>query len=98
MKRNYGLKTKEIDPAVRKFFPWGLFLALAVLFMLGSCMIAHAQPSEPVSEEPKPSYADWTCEKLRGWMSTHTEAEARAKAVEMHLPRWLVRKAEKCIQ
>lgn len=94
MKRNYGVKNK-IDPNVSKFFPWGLFLVLAVLFMLGSCVVAHSEDAVP---KPTISYADWTCEKLRGYLATHSEAEARATAIEMHLPKWLVRKAEKCIQ
>jgi hypothetical protein len=96
MKRNFGVKQKIIDPAVKKFFPWALFLVVAALFMLGSCVIAHSE--EPVPKPTPLSYADWTCEKLRGYLATHSEAEARATAIEMHLPKWLVRKAEKCIQ
>ncbi len=45
----------------------------------------------------KPSWADYTCAKLHSYLAEHSEAEARAKAIELHLPQWVVRRAEKCI-
>jgi hypothetical protein len=90
MKRNFGVR-QRIDPKVRAFFPWALFLVFAILFALAAMATgAHA------ADAPQPSMG-WTCETVRQYLLTHTEAEARAKAVELHLPKWLVRRAEKCI-
>jgi hypothetical protein len=48
-------------------------------------------------EPKKPSWAEYTCDNLRSYLQSHTEAEARAEAVAKHLPQWVVRKAEKCM-
>jgi hypothetical protein len=80
------MRVRDVDPKIKKLFPWSLFLTLALLFALGACSLARAA-------DAKPSY---TCEWVRDYLATHTEAEARAKAAELHLPKWLVRKAEKC--
>lgn len=87
---------KDVNPNIKRYFPWALFLVLAALISLGACSLARGDEIVP----PKPAFsvADWTCEKLRAYLSTHTEAEARAQAVEMHLPKWFIRKAERCIK
>lgn len=110
---------KDVNPNLKRYFPWALFLVLAALFSLAACSLARGDDKPPCygqtvddhtytawpecrkpQPEPKPSFsvADWTCEKLRDYLSTHTEAEARAQAVEMHLPKWIIRKAERCIK
>lgn len=38
----------------------------------------------------------YSCETLRAYLATHSEADARAKAKELKLPAWLVRRAERC--
>lgn len=107
MKRNYGLQRKsEVDPSVRRFFPWGLFLVLAALLLLGTCDIrAHAEEDVWAcygSARYQAMYSNWPtcddfCGKVKSYMQMHTEAEARAAAAEKHLPEWLIKKAEKCL-
>lgn len=108
------------DPTVAKFFPWALFLVLAILFSLGALRYAHGADlsdadkppcyGETVDDhhytawpecrkpqpKPKPTWSEYTCATVRDYLLTHTEAEARAKAVELHLPAWVVKRAEKC--
>lgn len=38
----------------------------------------------------------WSCSTLKAYLSTHTRAEAYAKAKELHLPKWIITRAEKC--
>lgn len=43
MKRNYGIPRKPVDPSVKRFFPWALFLVIASALFLGTCDIrAHS--------------------------------------------------------
>lgn len=49
MKRNFGFKGEEIDPGVRRFFPWALFLVCAILFGIAAHYIA------------KPTIDDYAC-------------------------------------
>lgn len=83
-----------IDPGVKKFFPWSLFLVMAVVLFLGAMKLAHGEEAIVVK---KPSWSDWTCDNLRTYLATHTEAEARAQAALMHLPKWVIKRAEKCL-
>lgn len=116
------MRIKDVDPKIRRLFPWALFLVLAALLALGA--VAHGadapvtdgppcygqaindQTYTPWNEcrrpivapsKPKSAWSEWTCDKLRGYLQNHTEAEARAKAAEMHLPNWVIRRAEKCV-
>jgi hypothetical protein len=82
------MKLRDVDPAVRRLFPWALFLALALVFAFLAA--AHA-------DEPSKHFWQYTCDDIRVYLQTHSVAEARAEAVARHLPRWLIRKAEKCI-
>lgn len=84
---------KDVDPKIKALFPWALFLVLALLFSLGACSLALGADAPP----QKPTWSDYTCEMLRSYLATHSEAEARAKAVELHLPKWVIRRAEKCL-
>jgi hypothetical protein len=77
----------KVDNKIKKFFPWALFLAFALIFAVASCSMARA------ADKPYP----FTCQWLRDYLATHSEAEARAKAVELHLPKWIIHKAERCL-
>lgn len=88
------LRKDGIDPKIRRLFPWALFLFLAALFALGALSEARGDDAHP---RQAASSWHWTCDDLRAYLSTHTEAEARAEAVARHLPQWLIRKAEKCL-
>ena len=102
------MRARDVDPKIRRFFPWALFLALATLLALGA-MIVHAHGEEDVyacygssryqaMSDAWPACDERTfCDKVKFYLQTHTEAEARAVAVEKHLPQWIVRKAERCV-
>lgn len=100
------MKDHDIDPIVRKFFPWALFLVLALVLALGAK--AHgeedvwacygAQRYQAMSSAwPACNEMSTLCLRVRQYLGSHTEAEGRAKAVELNAPAWLVRRAEKCI-
>jgi hypothetical protein len=39
---------EDIDPGIRRLFPWALFLVLAIMFALGAMVVrAHAQEPDP---------------------------------------------------
>jgi hypothetical protein len=92
------MNLKDVDPKIKRFFPWALFLVLAALFAVGACSMAHAGGLWPREDKPSLSISDWTCERVRAYLATHTEAEARAQAAELHLPKWVIRRAERCVQ
>ena len=48
------------------------------------------------ADEPLPPMAYWTCPVVRAYVAEHGEAAARAKAKELHLPAWLIKRAESC--
>jgi hypothetical protein len=48
-------------------------------------------------ECPKTPRVTYTCEFIRAFVAEHGEEAARAKAAELHLPKWIVRKAERCV-
>lgn len=106
MKRNWGIPQRETVTKLRPLFPWSLFLVVSVILLaLASCgakaydntlpPMIDILPPEP-TKAPAVSWADWSCDKLRVYMTTHTEDEARAQAIALHLPQWLIRKAERC--
>jgi hypothetical protein len=105
MSRNWGIPQRATVKALRPFFPWSLFLTVSIiLFALASCgakaydpdNLPPMLPSSQDGDKPSASWTDWSCDKLRAYMATHTVEEAQAKAVELHLPQWLVKKAERC--
>jgi hypothetical protein len=100
---------EEIDKAVRKFFPWSLFLGLAVVFALAT-FIARAHGEEDVwacygsgryqamsSGWPQCNEMSRLCLRVRDYLNSHTVEEGRAEAKAKHIPQWLINKAEKCI-
>lgn len=116
------MNEKDVDPCVRRFFPWALFLVLAAIFAFGAIRAAHGEEEDPdpyacfgagrydamsrgLGKEDCPkekkaeaeTWSGYTCENIREYLTTHTQAEARAKAVELHLPKWIIRRAEKCL-
>lgn len=82
--RRYG-RYRDVDPKVRRFFPWALFLVAAGLLLLASCFKADAK------EAPT-----WFCAQVKAYLSTHSEKEGRAVAAAKHVPDWLIKKAEAC--
>lgn len=83
------MKIRDVDPAIRRLFPWALFLALALVF---ACLAMRAARADEGKH-----FWQYTCDDLRTYLQNHTVAEARAEAVARHMPRWLIRKAEKCL-
>jgi hypothetical protein len=84
-------------------------LIAAVLIGAVLLCLRHARAEEDVyacygSSRYEAMYDAWPacnertiCDKVRFYLKGHSEAEARAKAVEMHLPKWMIHKAERCI-
>jgi hypothetical protein len=107
------MNSKDVDPKIKHYFPWALFLALAALLAMGAMMVhAHAadlpEPSKFAcygSAREEAMSSGWTpcdemntlCDKVKAYLTTHTKAEAYAAAAEKHLPQWLIRKAERCV-
>jgi hypothetical protein len=45
------MKYKDVDPRIKRLFPWSLFLLVATLFLLASCEMARAHPDQPTCDE-----------------------------------------------
>lgn len=98
------MKYRDVDPKIKALFPWALFLVLALVLAFAATKV-HAEEDlwacygsgryQAMSSAWPP--CNEMCGKLKAYMQMHTEAEARAKAVEMKLPRWVIRKAERCL-
>lgn len=95
---------------IKRFFPWALFLVMAaILSLLAMCERAPAAGKMPEPDvytcygggryeamgEGWPGCDEW-CGILKAYLTSHTEVEARALAVQKHVPAWIVRKLEKC--
>ncbi len=105
------MKLKDVPPGIRRLFPWALFLVLAVLLTIAGCVLArpaHAEEDHWAcygSARYEAMSSGWTpcnemnslCDKLKAYLVTHSRAEARAEAIEKHVPQWLVHKAERCL-
>lgn len=99
---------REVDPKVKRLFPWSLFLVLAALFLLATCKMAKTEEDVWAcygSSRYEAMSSGWTpcnemsglCVKVREFLQTHTKAEAYAVAAEKHIPQWIIRKAERCV-
>lgn len=102
---------KDVDPKIKQLFPWALFLALAVLLFLAS-MVVHARADEDVWACYGPARDEAIsmgmtpcnemskiCVKVREFLASgHTVDEGRALAAEKHIPKWIVARAERCVQ
>lgn len=96
----------NIDPKIKRLFPWALFLALAAVLAIGACSLAHAEADvfacygaaryQAMSSAWPP--CNEICGQLRAYLQSHTEAEARAQAVAKNIPQWIIRRAERCIK
>lgn len=97
------------DPLINRLFPWSLFLALAAMFAIGSCSLARASDDNWAcygAARYQAMSSGWTacnemstlCVKVREYLQTHTEAEARAQAEANHIPSWVIHKAERCVK
>lgn len=40
------MNDKDVDPCVRRFFPWALFLVLAAIFAFGAIRAAHGEEDQ----------------------------------------------------
>jgi hypothetical protein len=106
MKRNFGHPGNKVDPLVKRFFPWGLFLALAVVFLIASC-VARAEDDQYAcygSSRYQAMYDSWPscsernlCDRIRQYIREHPE-ESKIGAIEEHLPKWIMKKAEACLK
>lgn len=100
---------KNVDPKIKRLFPWSLFLLVAILFMVASCAIAHGEEEDVwacygggryqamSSGWPQCNEMSTLCLRVREYLNSHTEAEGKAEALARHIPQWLVAKAERCI-
>lgn len=99
---------KDVDPKIKRFFPWALFLVVAGLLLLAT-KYAHAEEDiwacyGPARYEAMSS--SWTpcnemntiCEKVAAYLTHHTVEEGRAEARAKHVPEWIIRKGERCIK
>lgn len=103
------MNDNEIDPTVKRFFPWALFLALAALCALGAITLAHSEEDIWAcygSQRYQAMSSGWPpcntpkselCQRVEQYLLGHTLEEGRAKAVELGVPAWLVRRAERCL-
>jgi len=97
------MKYKDVDPKIKRLFPWLLFLVLAAAFALAATRVHAAEDVYACygSARYQAMSSAWPpcneiCGRLKAYLVSHTEAEARAEAVARHLPAWLIRKAEAC--
>ncbi len=101
----------DIDPKVRRFFPWALFLALALAFAVAATRVHAeekswdldcygAQRYQAMSEGWPECHAklSYICERVQQYLAGHTPEEGKAEAKKRNVPDWLVRKAERCLQ
>jgi hypothetical protein len=107
------MKSKDVDPKIKRLFPWTLFLALTVLLLLAS-MVVNARGAdmqdvwacygrareEAISMKLTPcNEMSQICVKVREFLSSgHTIEEGRALAIEKHIPGWIIAKAERCVR
>lgn len=95
----------DVDPSIKRLFPWALFLVLAGLFAIGAIALAHAEedvyacygPARYVAMSAAwPACAE-ICAATREYLKTHTIEEGRAEARTKHIPEWIIKKAERCL-
>lgn len=103
------MNDRDIDPKVRRFFPWALFLFLAALCFWGAITTAHGEQDIWAcygSARYQAMSAGWTpcnemskmCVKVREYLAQgHTPEEGLALAKANNVPQWIINKAEKCI-
>jgi hypothetical protein len=103
------MKVRDVDPKIRRYFPWSLFLAAAAMLLLASCYSAHAEEDVWAcygSARYQAMSAAWTpcnemskiCIRVRAYLAEgHTPDEGRALAKSMKVPQWIVNRAERCL-
>jgi hypothetical protein len=99
---------KDVDPKVKRLFPWALFLVLAALFAFAATRV-HAEEDVWAcygSARYEAMSSAWTpcnemsriCIKVREYISQgHTIEEGRVLAQSKHIPQWIIKKAERCL-
>jgi hypothetical protein len=106
------MNLKDVDPKIKRLFPWTLFLALAVVLCMAS-MIVHARGADlpdvwacygPARDEAMAAgmtpcnQMSNLCVKVREFLASgHTIEEGRALAEAKHFPKWIIARAEKCV-
>jgi hypothetical protein len=102
------MRYRDVDPKIKRFFPWSLFLIAALFFVLASVVVGHSEEDvwacygggryqAMSSGWPQCNEMSTLCLKVREYLNTHTEEEGRAEAVAKHIPQWLIAKAERCV-
>lgn len=99
------MDAKDVDPKIRRLFPWALFLVLAALFTFGAIRQARSEADIWAcygGQRYQAQSSAWPpcneiCGRVKAYVEAHGEDEARAEAKRQHLPQWLIRKAEKCV-
>lgn len=100
------MKLKDVDPKIKRLFPWLLFLVLAAGLVLATTRV-HAEEDvwacyggqryqAMSSGWPQCNEMSYLCARVRQYLLGHTVEEGRAEAKKLNAPDWLVRKAEKC--
>lgn len=96
---------KTIDPKIKRLFPWALFLVTAVVIFFAALATAHSEPDIWAcygSQRYQAMSSSWppcteVCGRVKAFVEQHGGAEgARAEAKRIGLPKWMIRKAEKC--
>jgi len=98
---------KDVDPKIKRLFPWALFLVLAALFAFAATRV-HAEEDVwacYASQRYQAMSSGWPqcnemselCSRVRQYLNSHTVEEGRAEAVRLNLPAWLRAKAERCV-
>lgn len=98
---------RDVDPKVKRFFPWALFLALAALLVFASTKVRaeedvwacyNSQRYQAMSSGwPQCNELSTLCSRVQQYLGSHTVEEGRAEAKKLNAPDWLVRRAERCI-
>lgn len=101
----------KIDPGVKRFFPWALFLVLAALLAFAASRV-HAEEDVWAcygSQRYQAMSSNWVqcnemgrkgelCSRVEQYLLSHTVEEGRAEAAKNNVPAWLRAKAERCIR
>lgn len=98
---------KDVDPKIKRLFPWALFLVVAALLLFASTRV-HSEEDIwacygsqryeamssgwPACNEPKSEL----CSRLHQYLLSHTVKEARAAAKANYIPQFMINRAERC--
>lgn len=102
------MKVSDVDPKIKRLFPWALFLVTAALLLLATKYVRAegdiwacygSQRYQAMSSSWIPCTEMSTlCKSVREYLVNHTVEQGRAEAEKPNVPGWLRAKAERCIQ